>query len=161
MKAILLLSIIFLSSCGLVHIEFRERTPQKKEKVYRQKEPTREEGKASESLLVRLPVKGKPVKLKRGYFIETGCDEFFRSISQGRVLYAGDELKSYSWLVIIEQVDGYMAVYGKANRLFVKKGERRKREQVLGKVGREGERCGIFFDIRNKDGIPVSFEFER
>ncbi|MFN3813531.1 MAG: peptidoglycan DD-metalloendopeptidase family protein [Aquificaceae bacterium] len=161
MKAILLLSIISLSSCGLVHIEFREKTPQKREKSAGREEQTREKGPVWEPLSVKPPVKGRPIKLRRGYFIETSCDDFFRSINQGKVLYSGDDIKSYSWLVIIEQVDGYVAVYGKANRIFVKKGERVKKEQVLGKVGREGERCGIFFDIRNKDGMPVSFEFER
>ncbi|MGB9874100.1 MAG: murein hydrolase activator EnvC family protein [Hydrogenobacter sp.] len=159
MKAILLSFIIFLSGCGLVKIELRDITP--KEKAQQKKEPKRkEEPEFTAPILVPMPVRGTPVKLQKGYFIKTSCDEFFRSVDNGKVIYAGDDIKSYRWLLMVD-TGRYIAVYGKAQKLFVRKGESVKRWQPLGKVGQHGDACGITFEIRNNEGEPVSFEFER
>lgn len=159
MKAVLLSFIIFLSGCGLVKIELRDITP--KEKAQQKKElRKKEEPEFTASILVPMPVKGTSVKLQKGYFIKTSCDEFFRSVDNGKVIYAGDDIKSYRWLVMVD-TGKYVAVYGKAQRLFVRKGESVKRWQSLGKVGQSGGVCGITFEIRDKEGIPVNFDFER
>jgi septal ring factor EnvC (AmiA/AmiB activator) len=50
------------------------------------------------------------------------------------VLYAGDDLKGYGWVVMVEQEDGYITVYTRAERVFVKKGESVKKSQVLGRL---------------------------
>ncbi|WP_448583362.1 peptidoglycan DD-metalloendopeptidase family protein [Thermocrinis sp.] len=93
--------------------------------------------------------------------MKTSCDEFFRALDNGRVLYAGDDIKSYGLVVMVEQENGYISVYTRAGSLFVKKGEKVKNAQVLGKVGRHGEKCGIGFELRLQDGSPVSFEFAK
>jgi septal ring factor EnvC (AmiA/AmiB activator) len=61
-------------------------------------------------------------------------------------------------LVMVEQEDGYITVYTRAERVFVKKGESVKKGQVLGKVGKQGQDCGIGFELRLKDSSPVNFE---
>jgi hypothetical protein len=159
MKAIFLSFIIFLSGCGLVKIELRDITP--KEEARQKKESRKkEEPELKTPILLVMPVKGIPIKLQRGYFIKTPCDEFFRSVDNGKVIYAGDDIKSYKWLVMVD-TGKYIAVYGKAQRLFVRKGESVKRWQPLGKVGQSGGVCGITFEIRDEEGAPVNFEFER
>jgi septal ring factor EnvC (AmiA/AmiB activator) len=139
----------------------QETTPQPPKEIPKPKEPSREQEvkpPIKEILKVPMPVKGVPIKSQRGYFIKTSCDEFFRAIEKGKVLYAGDDLKSYSWVVMVEQEDGYITVYTMAERLFVKKGESVKKGQVLGKVGKQGQDCGIGFELRLKDGSPINFE---
>jgi hypothetical protein len=136
------LLITFINSC--VQIEIRDRRP-----------PTVEVPK------VPMPVKGTPIRTQRGYFIKSSCDEFFRAVKRGKVLYAGDDLKGYGWVVMVEQEDGYITVYTRAERVFVKKGESVKRGQVLGKVGKQGQDCGIGFELRLKDGSPINFELVR
>jgi septal ring factor EnvC (AmiA/AmiB activator) len=174
------LLITFINSC--VQIEIRDRrppvyrkqeTPPKPPKeVPKPKEPTREpEVKPQEPTTkqqvkppiaevpkVPMPVKGVPIRSHRGYFIKSSCGEFFRAVKRGKVLYAGNDLKSYGWVVIVEQEDGYITVYTRAERVFVKKGESVKKGQVLGKVGKQGQDCGIGFELRLKDGSPVNFE---
>jgi septal ring factor EnvC (AmiA/AmiB activator) len=106
---------------------------------------------------VPMPVKGIPIRTHRGYFIKSACDEFFRAVERGKVIYAGDDLKNYGWVVMVEQEDGYISVYTRAERVFVKKGENVKKGQVLGKVGKQGKDCGIGFELRLKNGSPINF----
>ena len=117
---------------------------------------------SSEGLLkVKSPLRGIPEKRERGYFIRSSCDEFFRSVEDGTVLYSGNDLKTYGWVVMVDQKDGYISVYAKAGNSLVKKGEKVKRGQVLGKVGKEESGCGILYELRLSDGSPVRFELER
>jgi len=157
MKAILLSFIIFLSGCGFIKIELRDITPKEKTQKETRK---KEEPQIKVPITVPMPVRGTPVKLQKGYFIKTSCDEFFRSVDNGKVIYAGDDIKSYRWLLMVD-TGRYIAVYGKAQKLLVKKGESVKKGQALGKVGQHGNACGITFEIRDTEGEPVSFEFER
>ncbi|RMH79937.1 MAG: M23 family peptidase [Acidobacteria bacterium] len=150
MKPMSLLLLIFLSACGLVHVEIRDRETKKK----RKEEIVRQE---RVDIKLPLPVKGKPEKTERGYYIKSSCDEFFRSISDGRVLYSGNDIKGYGWVVMVESEEGYIIVYAKADSTLVRRGEAIRRNQVLGKVGKGGEDCGILFEVRDREGKPISF----
>jgi hypothetical protein len=154
------LLITSISSC--VQIEIRDRRPPVYRKQETPPEPPKREPEVkpptAEVPKVPMPVKGFPIRSHRGYFIKSSCDEFFRAVERGKVLYAGDDLKGYGWVVIVEQEDGYITVYTKAERVFVKKGESVKKGQVLGKVGKQGQDCGIGFELRLKDGSPINFE---
>ncbi len=107
---------------------------------------------------VKLPVKGKVERAERGVFIRTSCNEFFRAVEDGKVIYSGNSLRQYDWVVMISQKDGFISVYAKASNSFVKKGETVKKSQVLGKVGRSGDTCGILYELRTEDGSPIRFE---
>ncbi|MFN3265093.1 MAG: peptidoglycan DD-metalloendopeptidase family protein, partial [Aquificaceae bacterium] len=147
---LLALLLLFLSGCGIVHIEVRDRTPQKtvskrmegKSSSQKTTEPIQkaetqprgdmpqkreEPPKLAEVLRVQAPVKGRAIRTQRGYFIATSCGEFFRSVGDGRVLYAGDDIKNYSWVVMVDGGDGLVYVYGYAESLLVKRGENVKR----------------------------------
>ncbi|RME11460.1 MAG: M23 family metallopeptidase, partial [Aquificota bacterium] len=95
---------------------------------------------------------------QRGYFIATSCGEFFRSVGDGRVLYAGDDIKNYSWVVMVDGGDGLVYVYGYAESLLVKRGENVKRGQPLGRVGKASDDCGLLFEVRDAEGKPINFE---
>ena len=106
-------------------------------------------------LFYHVPVKGRVQEKGRGYFIYTRCGSFFRAVEGGKVAYSGKDLDNYGWIIIIEQEDGNVGVYGKVGKPWVNQGERVKRRQVLGKVGRSKGKCGIYFEVRNSEGAPL------
>ena len=167
MKPIAFLLLTFLSACGIVQIEIRDKSPQrevKKTQTPQERKPTtqqREEPTTKpqgETLRVAMPVRGKIARTERGYFITTSCDEFFRSVSNGRVLYAGNDIRNMGWVVMVDSEDGYIYVYARAGGSLVKKGETVRRGQPLGRVGNSGDSCGILFEVRDQEGRPVNFE---
>ena len=101
------------------------------------------------------PLKGKPVKEGRGYFIRSSCNKFFRAVEAGKAIYVGKDLKAYGWTVIVKQRDGYLGVYTRTGELFVKEGEKIRRRQLLGKVGKRKGICGIYFELRDRRGKPI------
>ena len=167
MKPIAFLLLTFLSACGIVQIEIRDKSPQrevKKTQTPQERKPTtqqREEPTTKpqgETLRVAMPVRGKIARTERGYFITTSCDEFLRSVSNGRVLYAGNDIRNMGWVVMVDSEDGYIYVYARAGGSLVKKGETVRRGQPLGRVGNSGDSCGILFEVRDQEGRPVNFE---
>ncbi len=167
MKPIAFLLLTFLSACGIVQIEIRDKSPQrevKKTQTPQERKPTtqqREEPTTKpqgETLRVAMPVRGKIARTERGYFITTSCDEFFRSVSNGRVLYAGNDIRNMGWVVMVDSEDGYIYVYARAGGSLVKRGETVRRGQPLGRVGNSGDSCGILFEVRDQEGRPVNFE---
>ncbi len=167
MKPIAFLLLTFLSACGIVQIEIRDKSPQrevKKTQTPQERKPTtqqREEPTTKpqgETLRVAMPVRGKIARTERGYFITTSCDEFFRSVSNGRVLYAGNDIRNMGWVVMVDSEDGYIYVYARAGGSLVKRGETVKSGQPLGRVGNSGDSCGILFEVRDQEGRPVNFE---
>ncbi|MFN7065650.1 MAG: murein hydrolase activator EnvC family protein [Aquificaceae bacterium] len=164
MPTLIALSLIFLSGCGIVHIEVRDKTPkaqQREDQIPKQKEEIKPSPRENTKtpIQVSMPVRGKPTRTERGYYISTPCGEFFRSISDGRVLYAGDDIRNYRWVVMVEGLDGLVYVYGMADSLMVKRGEKVRKGQPLGKVGNNRDSCGLIFEVRDSEGKPINFEF--
>ncbi len=133
MKFLLLAVILFLSSCA--------------QKVDRHAE--------TKGPIYYPPVKGSVENMGRGLFIKSRCGDYVRAVETGRVVYSGRDLENYGWVVIIEQKDGYISVYGKMGKPWVKTGEKVKVRQVIGKVGRRRGICGLYYELRRKDGQPV------
>lgn len=105
---------------------------------------------------MRLPVDGRIISRGRGVFIESECGKEVISVSDGYVIYSGDDLKEYGWLVIIEGGDGLMYVYGNLLKGEVYKGENVKEGFVIGYVGENGKgRCGVIYEVRNREGDPL------
>lgn len=162
MKPLIALSLIFLSGCGIVHIEIRDKTPKREvQRPQRRVEaPQRTYQPPAEALKVPLPVKGKVTPTDRGYYINTACGEYFRSVGEGKVLYAGNDIKNYGWVVMVESDERFVYVYAKAGSILVKRGERVKKSQPLGRVGEDREGCGLLFEVRDQEGRPVKFSVE-
>ncbi len=78
-----------------------------------------------------------------------------RSVEAGRVVYAGKDLESFGWVVIVKQVDGFASVYGKLKKVWVRMGEKLKARQVIGRVGKSSQGCGVYYELRDRVGRPV------
>ncbi|NPA41975.1 MAG: M23 family metallopeptidase [Aquificae bacterium] len=101
------------------------------------------------------PVKGTPVPSGRGVFIKAKCGSFVRAVEGGKVAYAGKSINNFGWVVIVEQRDGLVAVYGRLGELWVRTGERVRARQVLGRVGRYKNTCGVYYEVRDRRGRPL------
>jgi len=102
-----------------------------------------------------MPVRGEPVLSGRGLFIKAKCGEYVRAVEAGRVVYAGKDIGSYGWIIIVHQEDGYASVYGRLSKRWVRPGERVKGRQIIGEVGRAKGSCGVYYELRNSAGDPV------
>jgi murein DD-endopeptidase MepM/ murein hydrolase activator NlpD len=73
-----------------------------------------------------------------------------RAAASGVVKYAGDELKGYGNLVLIQHDDGYVTAYAHAQSLMVSLGDRVEKGQVIGLAGATGDvdRPQLHFEIR-------------
>ncbi len=68
----------------------------------------------------------------------------------GTVTYAGNELKGYGNLVLIQHDDGYVTAYAHAESISVERGDRVGKGQVIGLAGATGDvdRPQLHFEIR-------------
>jgi murein DD-endopeptidase MepM/ murein hydrolase activator NlpD len=79
-----------------------------------------------------------------------------KAAEEGEVAYAGNELKGYGNLVLLRHPNGFVTAYAHASELLVKRGDKVKRGQVIGKSGRTGaiNSPQLHFEIR-KGSTPV------
>ena len=73
-----------------------------------------------------------------------------KAAADGRVVYAGDDLAGYGNLMLVQHADGWVTAYAHCSRFVVKEGDRVRRGQKLGQVGKTatGE-TKLHFQIRN------------
>jgi murein DD-endopeptidase MepM/ murein hydrolase activator NlpD len=74
----------------------------------------------------------------------------FRAAAGGTVTYAGNELKGYGNLILIEHAGGYVTAYAHANSIGVERGQHVARGDVIGTVGQTGnvDQPQLHFEIR-------------
>ncbi|EDP75782.1 M23 family metallopeptidase [Hydrogenivirga sp. 128-5-R1-1] len=135
MKALLILTLFFIASCAQRPVKVER--PETRTPVY------------------HAPVRGVFNKTPRGVFIKTSCSKFVRAVKEGDVVYSGRDIESYGWVVIVNQRDGFVSVYGRLSKPWVKTGERVKDRQVIGKVGRNKDACGVYYELRDAYGKPL------
>jgi murein DD-endopeptidase MepM/ murein hydrolase activator NlpD len=75
----------------------------------------------------------------------------------GTVTYAGNELKGYGNLVLIQHGDGFVTAYAHAQSISVSRGDRVEKGQVIGLSGATGDvdRPQLHFEIR-KGAQPIN-----
>lgn len=112
------------------------------------------------------PVKGKVAQPYRsivagslrldGVVINASVSDPVRAIYSGRVVYA-DWLSGFGLMIIIDQGDGYMSLYGYNDNLMHEVGDWVAAGDVIAHVGNSGGRRepGLYFAIR-KNGKPVN-----
>jgi len=73
-----------------------------------------------------------------------------KAVYDGKVIYSGDELKGYGNLIIIKHDNDYATVYAHNKVNYVKEGDKVKKGQVIGEVGRTGNATSphLHFEIR-------------
>ncbi|HEX5960060.1 MAG TPA: peptidoglycan DD-metalloendopeptidase family protein [Rhodanobacteraceae bacterium] len=103
------------------------------------------------------PVAGRPRRgsgiLKQGVVIATPPGARVRAVAYGRVAWA-DFMRGYGILVIIDQGDGWMSLYGGNESASVEAGDWVQPGQPIATVGRSPEQGGAWFGLRH-DGKPV------
>jgi murein DD-endopeptidase MepM/ murein hydrolase activator NlpD len=79
----------------------------------------------------------------------------------GVVAYAGSELKGYGNLVLLRHDNGWVTAYAHNDELLVKRGDKVKRGQVIGKAGKTGtvDQPQVHFELRqgSKPVDPTPF----
>jgi murein DD-endopeptidase MepM/ murein hydrolase activator NlpD len=103
-----------------------------------------------------MPVDGKVSKNGRGITIATDCGKPVKAVDSGRVIYSGGDLKAYGNMVIVDHGD-FISIYAYNEKNLVKRGDSVSKEQQIALVGRknEGEECMLYFELRNKEGVPL------
>ena len=78
-----------------------------------------------------------------------------RATAAGEVVYAGDGLRGYGNLIIIEHSPAYLSAYAHNRKLLVREGARIKSGQRIAQMGDSGaDRVMLHFEIRRR-GKPV------
>lgn len=103
------------------------------------------------------PVAGTPRAgagaLAQGIVIAAKSGAEVRAVAYGRVAWA-DFMRGYGMLVIVDQGDGWMSLYGGNEAALVSAGDWVKPGQPIATVGRDPEQGGAWFGLRH-DGKPV------
>lgn len=103
------------------------------------------------------PAAGKPRigtgSLAQGIVIAAKPGAEVRAVAYGRVAWA-DFMRGYGMLVIVDQGDGWMSLYGGNESALVEAGDWVKPGQPIATVGHNSEQGGAWFGLR-KDGKPV------
>ncbi|HFC8537712.1 TPA: peptidoglycan DD-metalloendopeptidase family protein, partial [Neisseria bacilliformis] len=76
--------------------------------------------------------------------------------ADGKVVYAGNGLRGYGNLVIVQHNSTYLTAYGHNQSLLVKEGDIVKRGQTIARMGNtDADRVKLHFEVR-KDGKTVN-----
>lgn len=126
--------------------EISEATPKKALKIVNlSKSPSTN---ATQKTNFTWPVKGKVISkfgpgnsgLKSDGINILGQEgDFVTSASAGKVVYAGNDLKSYGNLVIIKHENDWLTAYGHMQKALVQKGDLVSRNQQIGIIGKTGD----------------------
>lgn len=60
------------------------------------------------------------------------------TVAPGKVVYAGNGIVNYGWMIVIKHDDDYMSIYAHNSALLVKEGDRVKRGQQIATLGATG-----------------------
>jgi murein DD-endopeptidase MepM/ murein hydrolase activator NlpD len=73
-----------------------------------------------------------------------------RAAESGVVVYAGNELRGFGNLILLQHAEGWMTTYAHAEEIVVHRGEQVRRGQVIGRVGSTGNVTSpqVHFEIR-------------
>jgi murein DD-endopeptidase MepM/ murein hydrolase activator NlpD len=92
-----------------------------------------------------------------GIDIEAPNNSVFRAAASGTVVYAGNQLAGYGWLVLIKHDNGFITAYAYGSEILVAEKQNVKKGDIIGKVGKTGRAPTprLQFQIR-KGTIPVN-----
>jgi murein DD-endopeptidase MepM/ murein hydrolase activator NlpD len=61
-----------------------------------------------------------------------------KAVAPGKVVFAGDGIVNFGWMVVLKHDDGYMSIYAHNQQLNVKEGDAVKTGQTIAVLGRSG-----------------------
>ena len=91
----------------------------------------------------------------QGIHIQATLGAQVRAVSGGEIVFA-DWLRGFGMLIIVDHGGGRMSLYGYADALFKRVGERVEAGEVIASAGRSGgqDEAGLYLEVR-QDGEPV------
>ncbi|MGH8225945.1 MAG: peptidoglycan DD-metalloendopeptidase family protein [Gammaproteobacteria bacterium] len=99
---------------------------------------------------------GKNGLAGKGVVIVGKLGEPVTAAASGTVVYAGDALVGYGWLVIVKHNDEWLSAYGHNQRLLVREGQQVKSGEKIATMGVAPDgKPSLYFEIR-RDGAPVN-----
>jgi lipoprotein NlpD len=75
----------------------------------------------------------------RGIEIAGRAGAPIKAAAAGRVVYAGDGIKTYGLMVIVKHGDGYVTAYGNNRRLLVREGDTVQQSAAIAEMGTHGD----------------------
>jgi murein DD-endopeptidase MepM/ murein hydrolase activator NlpD len=92
----------------------------------------------------------RDLRVLDGIEIEAPAGTPFKSAAAGTVVYVGNQLPGYGWLVLIRHADGLMSAYAYAQSVSVRENQSVTKGQVIGLVGVTGRATTprLHFQIR-------------
>lgn len=105
----------------------------------------------------RWPVDGEVLKPftaeadgKQGVNLGGREGEDVLAAASGRVVYSGGGLVGYGNLIILKHGSDYLTAYGYNDELLVAEGDQVKQGQVIARMGRNGSRAMLHFELRRE-----------
>jgi len=93
--------------------------------------------------------------LNKGIGIGGQAGDPVLAAADGRVVYAGSQLRGYGNLIIIKHSDIYLTAYAHNQKLLVKEEQNVKLGQKIAEMGKsDADRIKLHFEIRQK-GVPI------
>lgn len=97
-------------------------------------------------------------KANKGLDIAGNAGDPVLAAADGRVVYAGSQLRGYGQMVIVKHNDTYITAYAHNQALLVKENEIVRQGQKIAEMGKsDAERVKLHFELR-KDGSAVDPE---
>jgi murein DD-endopeptidase MepM/ murein hydrolase activator NlpD len=91
-----------------------------------------------------------------GLFIVNKAGTPVKAVAAGKVAYAGNKLRGYGNLIIINHASGYISVYAHNRSLSVKDGDQVRQGQTIAAMGNtESAHTALYFELRH-NGKPVN-----
>jgi len=115
---------------------------------------------SSGGILFAWPASGPTIAkfhsdLNKGIDIGGQAGDPVLAAADGRVVYAGSQLRGYGNLIIIKHSDTYLTAYAHNQKLLVKEEQNVKLGQKIAEMGKsDADRVKLHFEIRQK-GIPI------
>ncbi len=94
--------------------------------------------------------------IKSGVVLVGSVGELVRSSERGKVVYAGNGLKSYGNLLIIMHSNEFLTAYGYNKRLLVKEGSVVRKGQSIAEIGNDNQKRQVLFFEMRQNGKTVS-----
>jgi len=117
-------------------------------------------------VLVR-PAQGRVVtpyngSSSRGLTIANAAGTPIVAAAAGSVMYAGDGLRAYGKLILIQHNDHYLTIYAHNRKLLVKEGQKVAQGQRIAEMGATGShRVALYFELRrNGQAVDPSGSFK-
>lgn len=86
----------------------------------------------------------------QGLYIVNKAGTPVKSVADGKVVYAGNGLRGYGNLVIVNHASNYLSVYAHNRTIVVKEGQSVRQGQKIAEMGdTESKQVGLYFELRH------------